>query len=158
MHLTAAYTKRQLMALMLVLVFLLAAYKSESQVVKPDSAAVDVARIRFSKTIYTDLRYEVQPLGGTTADRLATIDISKPLPEGWRGHRVPPAIVEKQLLLKISLVNTSDTVQSVYFYPGAYFQKFDLYRVTAQGNADMVPEAETPSAYRAAFRRQATSP
>lgn len=102
--------------------------------------------------MYKNLRYEVMRMDSARTGQLANRNIDKPLPEEWRGHRVPPSIIEKELLLKINLSNTSDSVQSVYFYPGAYFKKFELFRVSAQGNGVLIPAEETPEKYRPGFR------
>lgn len=51
------------------------------------------------------------------------------------GHNgaVPDNYVTKKALVRFSICNTADTVQSIYFFPGFYFRQIKLFRVTSSG-------------------------
>ncbi|HYF30608.1 MAG TPA: sensor histidine kinase [Chitinophagaceae bacterium] len=124
-----------------------------------EEAPIDVTKLRFSASIYDSLRYEVIPKDSLADNALGQVSIVKALPIQWRKHRVAPGIIEKELLLKFTLVNTSDSVQHIYFYPGAYFDRFNLLRLSADGVTPVpVPGSETPATYRSAFRLLAVAP
>jgi signal transduction histidine kinase len=152
MHLNAAYIFRPVTALLTVLVFLLTSCETQPRVPVPEDPFINVSKVRFYKSMYKNLHFAVLPTDSVKEGQFAGGQIEKLLPEEWRGHRVPPSIIEKELLLKINLFNTSDSIQSIYFYPGAYFQKIELYRLTPEGTGVLVPDSETPAKYRAAFR------
>lgn len=152
MHLTTAYMRRCLAALLLLPGFLLTSCKKQAAAPPPVDPKVDVASIPSSGSIYKLLRYAMVPMDSVSDAQIANISIDKPLPLGWQGHRVPPGVIENELLLKITLLNRSDSFQEVYFYPGAYFTRINLFRVTAQGDAELVSPNKTDAAYRAAFR------
>jgi signal transduction histidine kinase len=159
MHLNAAYIHRLIACFpLLVLIFLLGSCRIAPRKVEDRSPSVDVSKLSFSKNSAPNLRYQVIPIDSIKANELTKVDISRPLPQGWSGSRVPARVIERELLLKISLYNTSDSVQPIYFYPGAYFQKINLFRITAQGNAVLVPETETPLEWRAGFRLMQIAP
>ncbi|HYC29757.1 MAG TPA: hypothetical protein VEB42_13085, partial [Chitinophagaceae bacterium] len=158
MHLNAAYISRPVTALLMVLGFFLTACEKQSRVAAPQASTVNLDTVRFSKSVYRNLRYEVLPMDSIKTGQFAGVSVEKPLPEEWSGHRVPPGIIEKALLLKLTFFNPSDSIQEVYFYPGAYFNKFDLFRITAQGNGVLVPADETPGNYRMAFRQVTIKP
>lgn len=111
---------------------------------------VNVGKLRFSYDIYNALRYEVIPQGAPDADIINTV-IDKQVPENWRRHRVPANIIEHDLLVKFTLANSSDSVQQVYFYPGAYFEKIELFRLSP-GNTQLVSPELSDKSYRAGFR------
>ena len=124
-----------------------------------DETPVDVTRLRFSGSIYDSLQYEVVRKDSLPDGAIAQFHIAKALPREWRTHRVPPDIIEKELLLKFTLHNASDSVQYIYFYPGAYFSSFQLLQLPKDGStATQVPVSETPAAYRAAFRLLQVAP
>lgn len=153
MHLNTAYTKRCPVALFLFAVVFVSCQK-QSGISAPAQAPdrVNVAAVPSSKSIYRNLRYAIAPTGSISNEQLAGMSIDKPLPAEWQGHRVPPSVIENELLLKITLLNRSDSLQQVYFYPGAYFTKIDLFRLTDQGNMQLVSPNETDAGYRAGFR------
>ncbi|MGB8192334.1 MAG: sensor histidine kinase [Chitinophagaceae bacterium] len=139
--------------LLLVLPLVLVSCGQQPSGQRNAGTAVTVGDIRFSKSMYKDLRYEVVPPDSVKGDDLAKVRIDKMLPEEWRRHRVPAGIIEKELLLKFSFSNSSDSTQHIYFYPGAYFSKFDLFRLSADSSrVDFVSESSTPEKYRAGFR------
>lgn len=111
---------------------------------------VNIGKLRFVADMYKAMRYEVIPANAPATAVIST-DITKKLPEGWRGHRVPAHIIENDLLVKFTLSNTSDSLQQVYFYPGAYFEKIELYRVSASKTSVISADA-TEEKYRPGFR------
>jgi signal transduction histidine kinase len=45
--------------------------------------------------------------------------------------RVPDELVQQTAVVRFKVCNTGDTVKGVYFFPGFYFNKINLYRVEA---------------------------
>src|SRR6478736_7618291 len=84
----------------------------------PDT--VDVANIRFARNMYGLVQVQVREKNTTSDAELPKLQFSDSLPRIWRS-RFPPSVIEKELLLKFNLSNHSDSVQNLYFYPGAYF-------------------------------------
>jgi signal transduction histidine kinase len=152
MHLTTAYMRRCLVALVLLPGFLLTSCEKQAATSTPVDPKLNVASTTSSRNIFKFLRYAVVPKDSVSDAQLANISIDKPLPLGWQGHRVPPGVIEKELLLKITLLNRSDSLQEVFFYPGAYFTRINLFQLTGQGNAELVHPNGTDAQYRAAFR------
>jgi signal transduction histidine kinase len=111
---------------------------------------MDVGKLRFFSDLYKSMRYEIIPTNAPATAVIST-DINKNLSETWRRHRVPADIIEHDLLVKFTLSNTSDSLQQVYFYPGAYFEKIELYRVSASKTLLVSPDG-TPEMYRPGFR------
>lgn len=65
-----------------------------------------------------------------TQDDLSTIFSSLQYTSGLRHTGpVPNEFVTKKSILKFSLTNSSDSVKSIYFFPGFYFQNIRLYRI-----------------------------
>ncbi|HEY0677830.1 MAG TPA: 7TM diverse intracellular signaling domain-containing protein [Chitinophagaceae bacterium] len=152
MHLNNAYIYRNTRFFILILSIFFFSCKKERAKPQPVDSSVDVGQVRFAKRIYRSLRYETVLRNSLPDSALSRIPIQKSLPIEWFNHRVPPKIIEKDILVRIDLFNTSDSIQQVYFYPGAYFQKIDLYRVSADSQAVLVSPSETPANYRAGFR------
>lgn len=140
------------MALFLLPGLLFTACEKQGAASTPVDPKMNVAAVASSKSIYKFLRYAIVPQDSVSDDRLAHISIDKPLPLDWQGHRVPPNVIENELLLKITLLNRSDSAEQVYFYPGAYFTRINLFRLTAGGNVQLVPPNQTEAPFRAAFR------
>lgn len=111
---------------------------------------VDAGKLRFFTDVYKALTYEVIPANAPATAVIST-DINRKLPEAWRGHRVPAHVIEHDLLVKFTLANSSDSVQQLYFYPGAYFEKIQLYKVSPSATSLVSPDL-TPETYRSGFR------
>lgn len=145
--------------LLFLLPVLLVSCSRETSPKVMEESPIDVTNLRFSTSvsgdlsIYDDLQYEVIPKDSLPDNAVHLIKFQKGLPETWRKHRVSSDVIEKELLLKFTLVNNSDSTQYIYFYPGAYFERFHLLRLSNDGGAaTAVPDSETPQEHRAAFR------
>lgn len=64
---------------------------------------------------------------------------------------LPSAVVTKRFFLQFNLCNTSDSAHAVYFCPGYYFRKIDIYR-KAGFNYEPVPVEMPNIDQRTAFR------
>jgi len=51
-------------------------------------------------------------------------------------NNIPPRIVSKKPVIRFVIVNPTDSVKKVYFTPGFYFKKFNLYKVQ---NGSIIP-------------------
>ncbi|HYE53342.1 MAG TPA: sensor histidine kinase [Chitinophagaceae bacterium] len=114
---------------------------------------IDVSKVRFSNSMYDHLRYASVEHGSVPDSMLGKVAVDNPLSHNWGRHRVSPSIIEKELLLRIALFNPSDSLQRVYFYPGAYFSDIQLFRVLNFGSGvRKVSELDTEPEYRNGFR------
>jgi signal transduction histidine kinase len=115
--------------------------------------SVDVSGIRYSKSIYHNLRYAAVPKNTLADSLLLQVPLEKSLPPEWSAHRVAPDIIEKELIVGLNLYNPSDSVQHLYFYPGAYFSSIRLFKVIPHHpGVAPVPMEQTEEKYRAGFR------
>jgi signal transduction histidine kinase len=52
---------------------------------------------------------------------------------GRKFRSIPPDLVSKKIIAKFKVANYSDSVKSVYFFPGFYFDEISLFRETDNG-------------------------
>jgi len=117
----------------------------------PDT--VDVANIRFAKNMYRFVQVQVRDKNTTRDDELGNLNITDSLPRIWRS-RFPPSIIEKELFLKFKLSNHSDSIQKLYFYPGAYFNSIRLFSFDKSNQSfTEVPTDSTPVRWQLGFRQ-----
>jgi len=85
-------------------------------------------------------------------EKLFNIEFTDSLPGAWRS-RVPPSVIEKELLLKFYLSNTSDSLEQLYFYPAAYCNSIRLFKMDQRSGTlhEMVVNS-TPEPWRLGFR------
>ena len=124
-----------------------------------EESPIDVANLRFSRNIFKDLQYEVIPKDSFPDNAFERLSISKSIPPTWQSHRVPSRVIEKDVLLKFTLLNSGDSVQYLYFYPGAYYEHIQLFKLGSdRGSAILVPADSTPTKYRDGFRLLQVAP
>ena len=115
-------------------IFLLA--EGQSQVVTPlqkdslTASYIDISKIglkknidNFSEGIYINKDHDPQKV-------FAALHFT---PGFIQNGTVPNKYVTKKALLKFNLYNSSDTIQTLYFFPGFYYKKIQLYRVRSSG-------------------------
>lgn len=65
---------------------------------------------------------------------------------------LPYQMVSKRIILRFNICNSADTTLSVYFCPGFYFNKIDLYKLTPEGIKE-IPAALPPITDSIGFRQ-----
>ena len=116
----------------------------------PDS--VDVAKVRFSQAMHKHVQLAVSEKKTISDDQLYDLKIADSLSNQWR-NRLPANVIERELILKFYLTNSSDSLQRLYFYPGGYFKTIRLFEAP-QGSRTLteIPVDSTPSKWRLGFR------
>ena len=117
----------------------------------PDT--IDAANIRFAKNMYRFVQVNVREKDSTIDAQLPTLNIVDSLPRVWR-NRFPPSVIEKELFIKFYLSNSTDSVQTLFFYPGAYFNSIRIFEKAKTSNRyEEFPLDSTPVKWRLGFRQ-----
>ena len=108
--------------------------------------------------MYRFVQVQVRKKNTTRDDELGNLNITDSLPRIWRS-RFPPSIIEKELFLKFKLSNHSDSIQKLYFYPGAYFNSIRLFTFDkSKQSFTEVPIDSTPVKWQLGFRQFEVKP
>ena len=120
--------------------------------------SVDVASVRFSKNMYKFVQLKAVKKNTIRDEDLSNLAITDSLPRFWR-NRFPADIIEKEVILKFCLENSSDSVHQLYFFPGAYFNDIRLFQ-TIKGTSKLkeLTEDSTLLKWRLGFRLFETRP
>ena len=114
--------------------------------------SVDVASVRFSKNMYKFVQLKAVKKNTIRDEDLSQLEITDSLPRFWR-NRFPASIIEKEVILKYCLENSSDSVQQLYFFPGAYFNDIRLFQsVKGTSKVKELTEDSTLLKWRLGFR------
>ena len=109
--------------------------------------SIDASLIKFSEDIWNNSRlfYANKQLEIEDLVKLSST-------QKWSQKRkILPGLVSKTPVLIFSLVNSSDSSVSVYFFPGRYIQNIHLYKITLNGAEqlpDLLPHHENNLSYR----------
>lgn len=100
---------------------------------------IDISKINLSIPIFNKMQVHITDLDTDISDSLPFFQFIKNPPFL---NAIPPRIVSKKPVIRFVIVNPSDTVERVYFSPGFYFKKFNLYELV---NDSIFPiEAKRP--------------
>jgi signal transduction histidine kinase len=101
--------------------------------------AVDVAKIVLADTINSKCWFFADSLRTVRQDQIATLPFSPQSP-GNIFKTANPHQVDKDWWLQFCLENNADTAIKIYFYPGIYFNKIDLFAYNdSSGKAYALP-------------------
>lgn len=116
----------------------------------PDS--VEVASIRFARNLYKYVQVTLVKKNTVKDDQLPLLKITDSAPRSWIG-RFPPSVIEKEIILKFRLKNSSDSIKDMYFFPGSYFISMRLFKQRdSLARIEEVKTDSTPVAWKAGFR------
>jgi len=119
-------------------------------VYKADS--VEVASIRFSKNLYKYVQVALVEKNTIHDDQLSLLKISDSAPRSWIS-RFPPSVIEKEIILKFYVKNSSDSLREMYFFPGSYFISMQLFKQKdSNSKVEKLFTDSTPPAWKAGFR------
>ena len=88
---------------------------------------VDVARITLVDTINSAVCYYADSLRSTLSSEIAHLPYRAHIPRNIF-RTASPRQVDKDWYLNFCLTNSADSSITVYFYPGIYFKKIDLFQ------------------------------
>ena len=90
----------------------------------------DISKIKFQQTITKTISSVYIPKN----EKAETGYASLPFITGLQ-HRgfIPNNFINKKILIKFNVYNSSDTVTTVYFFPGFYFDQIELYTIEKKG-------------------------
>ena len=119
-------------------------------VYKADS--VEVASIRFSKNLYKYVQVALVEKNTIHDDQLSLLKIRDSAPRSWIS-RFPPSVIEKEIILKFYVKNSSDSLREMYFFPGSYFISMQLFKQKdSNSKVEKLFTDSTPPAWKAGFR------
>ena len=89
----------------------------------------DISKIKFQQTITKTISSVYIPKN----EKAETGYASLPFIAGLQ-HRgfIPNNFINKKILIKFNIYNSSDTVTTVYFFPGFYFDHIELYTIDCE--------------------------
>ena len=94
-----------------------------------DSTIVDVAKLRFQKTLYHEIFYAVSSDGSISDRDIPTLPYQL-LAEKPNVSTVPPSYVEKDVYLRLTIFNSADTLHPVYFMPGRFCKNVTMFQAS----------------------------
>ncbi len=71
-----------------------------------------------------------------------------PLADFPQRKSIPASMIPYAYFLKFKIENTADTAVSVYFYPGALYDKIHLYKVMANNRPEIINDVGNKSGYK----------
>ncbi len=148
----AAITKCCLVILLIPLLFLTSCSVNVDQtgVYQPDS--VNVAAISFARNITKFVQVKLSKKNSIANEQLPTLKITDSVPRIWRS-RFPPAVIEKDIILRFVLKNPTDSVKRLYFFPGNYFNDIKLFRLVNSSQLNEITADSTPGQWKEGFRQ-----
>ena len=96
--------------------------------VKLDTAAKDIAIITDTSNIIENTQVFIDTSNALSPDR-ALLQRFIPLTAFKKRRSVPPGMIPYAYFLEFNVWNSADTAFSIYLYPGALYDKMDLYYV-----------------------------
>ena len=92
-----------------------------------DPASIDVATIRFAGRISNKALFFVDPTNNIEGTDIKSIPFTDTIPAGL-AHRIPGKLIKKNIYLKFTLTNTSDSSINLFYLPGFYFEEITIYK------------------------------
>jgi signal transduction histidine kinase len=87
---------------------------------------IDISSIQYSKLITQNI-YWLSIGNNVSDDSISYLNFSEKLPSNFN-LVIPLSVVEKNLYLHFFLVNNSDSINNVFFYPGLYCKEMKLFK------------------------------
>lgn len=119
------FFKKSFFVKFLLLAFSLFSFFNFVHAQKNNDSVVDANAIQFGNNINAYILYQTcdKPI---VDDSIPYLDFSKKIP-GKTSMNVPYAMVSKTLYLRFQIKNTADTLLHVYFFPGFFYTKIELF-------------------------------
>lgn len=95
---------------------------------------LDISLVKFSSRI-TDSAAMVMTEKKTAPSELNFLKYAYPFKD-----KIKPLQVPNSVILKFKLINPSTSPAAVYFYPGRFFDKIDIYKSVNDSNPVLIPE------------------
>ncbi|PWT75832.1 MAG: hypothetical protein C5B59_07895 [Bacteroidetes bacterium] len=91
------------------------------------SSIIDISKVQSADTIDQSLFYTTYKKNGLADKDLSTLAINQKIPTSFH-ERIPLATIGKSIYLQFPLYNGADSAIQVYFFPGLYCKKIELFR------------------------------
>jgi len=92
-----------------------------------DSAIIDVSKVQSAEVISRSIFYTTYKKNALVDKEISHLNISQKIPTTF-AQRIPLETIGKNIYLKFPLYNGSDTAIQVYFFPGLYCNKLQLFK------------------------------
>ncbi len=92
-----------------------------------DSSVIDIATVKSDRRIDRSIFYTTYKKNAEADTIISKLDISQKIPEKYN-ERLPLPVIGQNIYLKFPLYNSADTAVQVYFFPGRYCKKLDLFK------------------------------
>ena len=120
--------------------------------------SVEVASIRFARSVYKFVQFHLAKKNTIKDEELPSLQITDSIPRIWRS-RFPASVIEKEIILRFVLKNSSDSLKELYFFPGAYFNVIRLFRLDkSSSQLSEIAIDSTPVNWRLGFRQFDVAP
>ncbi len=136
---------RQIITLSTTILLLVTASFAQDSLV---NSYTDIGKIKFQQTITKTISSAYIAKKETAETAYTSLQFISGLQH--RGF-IPNNFVNKKILLKFNVCNSSDTVTTVYFFPGFYFAQIELYSIEKNGIKklpDHLPKLKDSAGYR----------
>src|SRR2546423_2906855 len=149
---SARFTNIRLVFSLALFILVFASCKSRHGHTVFRAEEVDVGSVRFAMNMYKFIQAEIFERNTVRDSELPDLQINDSLPRSWR-NRFPPYVIEKELIIKFRLTNSSDSTEQMYFYPGAYVSCIRLLKLSDSSRSlqEISPDS-TPQKWRLGFR------
>jgi signal transduction histidine kinase len=96
-----------------------------------DSSLVDIAKVRFQKTLYKEILFAVSD-SHQKKDGDIPLLVFEPGTFSKNNFSVPPSFMEKDIFLRFIAHNSADTLQTVYFMPGRFCENIKVFMASPE--------------------------
>lgn len=129
----------QLKRFLTLVIFLFSCFLGLAQV-KSDTAPTDIAMISDTANIIDATQIFIDRSDALSPEKVLQKKFM-PLSTIKERRGIPPSMIPYAYFLKFNVNNSADTSISIYFYPGALYDKINLYRIiqSKAGNENLTP-------------------
>jgi signal transduction histidine kinase len=96
---------------------------------RSDSSVLDVSKVKFFESINNSISYKVTDKKALPDDSIPYLDFSEKIPGSYE-QKIPFELIGKPVYLKFYLYNSSDSNQDLYFFPGPFCDKIELFKAS----------------------------
>jgi len=111
----------------------------------PDTIPVNIASVNEDSSIVSKAQLFIDSSASLSATEVLNRQFI-PLKDFKNRRKIPPRMVNFSYFLKILVSNESEEERTVYLYPGAFYTKIDLYKITDA--PELVSNSDSISGYK----------
>ncbi len=125
--------------------------------VKPDTAATDIALTADTTNIIDGTQIFIDSSDALSPEQALQKKFF-PLADFKKRRGIPPDMIPYAYFLKFNVVNSADTALAVYLYPGALYEKINLYRIIELGGGNEKTSQVTDVGKKPGFKKITLGP